>query len=151
MVVATDADQMQEQNIDPQEVAEIERIIYEFFLQEYGSERKAQIMLGKLATFVQDPGVRLIHFGNTVFMMILVEPRVAEIHTMSVDEDSSTLAKHFVSLVKFLKEIGVKEAYTYTDDPRFKAVAKRTRLPIETEEMEADDGKMYTIYRVRFE
>jgi hypothetical protein len=50
-------------------------------------------MLRKLANFVQDPGVRLIHFGNTVFMMILVEPRVAEIHTMSVDEDSSTLAK----------------------------------------------------------
>jgi hypothetical protein len=138
------------EDISPQEVEEIQRIIYQFFLKEYGSERKAEIMIGKLASFVQDPGVRLIHFGNTVFMMILVEPRVAEIHTMSVDEESSTLAKHFVSLANFLKEIGVIEAYTYSDDPRFMAVAKRTRLPIETEKMQAEDGKTYTIYRMRF-
>lgn len=136
--------------MEEQEVEEIQRIIYQFFLKEYGSERKAEIMLGKLASFVQDPGVRLIHFGNTVFMMILVEPRVAEIHTMSVDEESSTLAKHFVALANFLKEIGVIEAYTYSDDPRFMAVAKRTRLPIETEKMQAEDGKTYTIYRMRF-
>ena len=81
------------EDISPQEVEEIQRIVYQFFLKEYGSEQKAQIMLRKLANFVQDPGVRLIHFGNTVFMMILVEPRVAEIHTMSIDQDSSTLAK----------------------------------------------------------
>lgn len=52
--------------ISQQEVGEIQRIIYQFFLKEYGSERKAEIMLGKLASFVQDPGVKLVHFGNTV-------------------------------------------------------------------------------------
>jgi hypothetical protein len=139
------------EEINPQEVDEIQQIIYQFFLKEYGSERKAEIMLGKLASFVQDPGVRLVHFGNTVFMMILVEPRVAEIHTMSIDEDSSTLAKHFVSLAKFLQNIGVVEAYTYSEDPRFMAVAKRTRLPIETEKMQSQDGKTVTVYRMRFE
>ena len=137
--------------ISQQEVGEIQQIIYQFFLKEYGSERKAEIMLGKLASFLQDPGVRLIHFGNTVFMMILVEPRVAEIHTMSIDENSSTLAKHFVSLAKFLRNIGVIEAYTYSYDPRFMAVAKRTRLPIETEKMQSQDGKILTVYRMRFE
>jgi hypothetical protein len=139
------------EEISPQEVDEIQQIIYQFFLKEYGSERKAEIMLGKLASFVQDPGVRLVHFGNTVFMMILVEPRVAEIHTMSIDEDSSTLAKHFVSLAKFLQNIGVVEAYTYSDDPRFMAVAKRTRLPIETEKMQSQNGKTIIVYRMRFE
>jgi hypothetical protein len=139
------------EDISPQEVEEIQRIVYQFFLKEYGSEQKAQIMLRKLANFVQDPGVRLIHFGNTVFMMILVEPRVAEIHTMSTDEDSSTLAKNFVSLAKFLQNIGVLEVYTYSDDPRFMAVAKRTRLPIETEKIQAEDGKTYIIYRLRFQ
>jgi hypothetical protein len=108
-------------------------------------------MLGKLASFVQDPGVKLVHFGNTVFMMILVEPRVAEIHTMSIDEESSTLAKHFVSLAKFLQNIGVVEAYTYSDDPRFMAVAKRTRLPIEIEQLQSQDGKTITVYRMRFQ
>jgi hypothetical protein len=47
------------EDISPQEVEEIQRIVYQFFLKEYGSEQKAQIMLRKLANFVQDPGVRL--------------------------------------------------------------------------------------------
>ena len=139
------------ENISSQEVEEMQEIIYQFFLKETGSEQKAQEMLQKLANFVQDPGVRLVHFGNTVFMIILVAPRVAEFHTMSINEDSSTLAKHFVSLVNFLKAIGVLEVYTYSDDPRYMAIAKRTRLPIQTEQMQAKDGKTYTIYRMRFE
>jgi len=138
------------EDISPQEVEEIQRIIYQFFLKEYGSKRKAEIMLGKLASFVQDPGVRLIHFGNAVFMMILVEPRVAEIHTMAIDESVSSLAKNFVLLSDFLKEIGVLEWYAYSDDPVYKTVAKKTRLPLELEQMQAEDGKTYTIYRMRF-
>lgn len=137
-------------DLTPEEVQEIERIIYGYFLKEYKSERKAQIMMQKLAGMLQDPGVKLVHFGNTVFMFILVEPQVAEVHTMSLDEDSSALAKHFVSLANFLKNIGVKEAYTYSDDPRFAVVAKRTRLPIETRTEQSEDGKTYTIYSVRF-
>lgn len=136
--------------LTPEEVQEIERIIYGYFLKEYKSERKAQIMMQKLAGMLQDPGVKLVHFGNTVFMFILVEPQVAEVHTMSLDEDSAALAKHFVSLANFLKNIGVKEAYTYSDDPRFAVVAKRTRLPIETRTEQSEDGKTYTIYSVRF-
>jgi hypothetical protein len=137
-------------DLTPEEVQEIERIIYGYFLKEYKNERKAQLMMQKLAGMLQDPGVKLVHFGNTVFMFILVEPQVAEVHTMSLDEDSASLAKHFVSLANFLKNIGVREAYTYSDDPRFAVVAKRTRLPIETRTEQSEDGKIYTIYSMRF-
>jgi len=137
-------------DLTPEEIQEIERIIYGYFLKEYGSEKKAQIMMQKLAGMLQDPGIKLVHFGNTVFMFILVEPQVAEVHTMSLDEDSASLAKHFVSLANFLKNIGVREAYTYSDDPRFAVVAKRTRLPIETRTEQSQDGKTYTIYSMRF-
>lgn len=136
--------------LTPEEVQEIERIIYGFFVKQFGSEAKANVMMKKLAGMLQDPGVKLVHFGNTVFLVILVAPQVAEVHTMSLDEDSGTLAKNFVSLANFLKNIGVKEAYTYTDDPRFAVVAKRTRLPIETSTQTAQDGKEYTTYTVRF-
>lgn len=137
-------------DLTPEEVQEIERILFGYFEKEYGSVRKAQIMMQKLAGLLQDPGVKLVHFGNTVFLVIFVAPQVAEVHTMSLDEESSTLARHFVELAKFLQNIGVREAYTYSDDPRFAAVAKRTRLPIETEQTQSQDGKTYTIYRVRF-
>jgi hypothetical protein len=138
-------------NLSPEEVSRIEEIIYGFFLKQFGSENMAQEMMQKLANLLQDPGVKLVHFGNTVFLVIFVKPRMAEVHTMSLDEDSNTLAKHFVSLANFLKNIGVLEAYTYTDDPRFAVVAKRTRLPIQTENFTSQDGKNYTIYSVRFE
>lgn len=137
-------------DLTPEEVQQIERIIYGFFTKQFGSEAKAQTMMRKLAAMLQDPGVKLVHFGNTVFLVIFVEPQKAEIHTMSLDEDSTTLAKNFVSLANFLKNIGVVEAYTYTDDPRFAVVAKRTRLPIQTEKQLAQDGKEYTIYSMRF-
>jgi hypothetical protein len=139
------------EEIGQQEVGEIQQIIYEFFLKEYGSERKAEIMLGKLASFVQDPGVRLIHFGNTVFMMILVKPRVAEIHTMATDETISSLAKNFVLLSDFLKNIGVREWYSYSEEPVYKIVAQKTKLPLELEELKTESGKTLTVYRMRFE
>lgn len=135
--------------LSQQEVEDIQRIIVGFLQKEYGDQ--ADAMLDKLAGLLQDPGVKLVHFGNTVFLVIFAQPRVAEIHTMSLDEDSNTLAKHFVSLAKFLQNIGFVEAYSYSDDPRFMAVAKRTRLPIQTETVNAQDGKQYTVYRLRFE
>jgi hypothetical protein len=138
------------QAVTQEEAQKIQEIIYGYFQKEFGSAQKANVMMQKLAGLLQDPGVKLVQFGNTVFLIILVEPQVAEIHTMSLDEQSSTLASHFVELANFLKNIGVREAYTYSDDPRFAAVAKRTRLPIETEQMQGQDGKTYTIYRVRF-
>jgi hypothetical protein len=63
----------------------------------------------------------------------------------------SPASVNFNAPPKFLQNIGVLEVYTYSDDPRFMAVAKRTRLPIETEKIQAEDGKTYTIYRLRFQ
>lgn len=135
--------------LSQEELQKIQRIIVGYFEKEYGP--RAKYFINKLTGLLQNPGVKLVHFGNTVFLVILVAPRVAEVHTMSLDEDSSSLAKHFVSLSKFLQNIGVLEAYTYSDDPRFAVVAKRTRLPIQTEEVMSEDGKKYTIYSMRFE
>lgn len=133
-----------------EEVQEVERIIYEFFLKQTGSEQEAQTMFEKLTHFVQDPGVRLIHFENTVFMMILVAPQVAEIHTMAVDLSTSKLAENFVLLSSFLKNIGVREWYAYSEEPIYKIVAKKTKLPYELEELKTESGKTLTVYRVRF-
>lgn len=137
-------------DITEQEFSEVERIIRGYLLKEFGSQYKADIAYRKLDAMAQDPGVKFVHFGNTVFMVILAKPQVAEIHTLSLEEDSVSLAKNFVSLANFLQSIGIKEAYTYTDDPRFQIIARRTRLPIETSTFQSQDGKTYTIYSLRF-
>lgn len=138
------------QMIDEKEAQEVENIMFEYFVQETGSETEAQMMMERMAGMLQDPGVKLIHLGNTVFMMILAAPRVAEIHTMAVREDSSSLAKHFVTLSNFLKNMGILRAYTYTDDPRFMAIAKRTRLPFEVQEVPGKDGNTLTVYSMEY-
>lgn len=136
-------------DLTQEEIQEIERIIRGYLEKEYGPQ--AEQLLQSLATLLQDPGVKLVHFGNTVFLIIFTEPQVAEIHTMSLDESPITLAKNFVLLNDFLKNIDVKEWYSYTDDPRFMVIAKKTRLPLEITTQTAQDGKEYTIYRMRLQ
>jgi len=129
------------------EQQEVMRIATEFCRkQSGGNEEKAQEMLQGLAALVQNEGVRLVHLDNTLFLVMVKGKGLVEIHTMAVDEKSSTLAKAFVKLAAYLKGIGVKVAYTYSDDPRYAVVAKRTRLPFKQKKVEAEDGKTYTAF-----
>jgi hypothetical protein len=78
-------------------------------------------------------------------------PREVEIHTFS-EETPQALAKNFVDLSKYLKNIGVKKAYTYSDDPRFKKIAEMTQLPVKTEQSTGMIGdQMKPVYRYTLE
>jgi hypothetical protein len=133
-------------NIDENEQQEIMDILTRYWTKETGSAEKAQMMLQKLAGLVQQEGANLIHIGNTMFLMIVTGPGKVEIHTMTADEDSASLANAFRELAKTLKGLGVKQAYTYSDDPRFEVVAKRTRLPIKKSKEKVRNGTEATVY-----
>ena len=133
-------------NIDETEQQEIMDILTRYWVKETGSEEKAQMMLQKLAGLVQQEGANLIHIGNTMFLMMVTGKGEVEIHTMTADEDSVSLANAFRELAKTLKGLGVKKAYTYAEDPKFEIIAKRTRLPIKKEKKKARDGKEATVY-----
>jgi hypothetical protein len=133
-----------------EEQQEVLQIITEYFRKEFdGDEQKVEESLGKLATMLQGEGVSLVHVGNSVFLVMVIGKGMVEVHTMAVDEDTSSLAKSFVQLAKFLKSIDVKVAYTYTDKPGYEIVAKRTRLPFKTKKMEIE-GKQQTVYYLEF-
>jgi len=133
-------------NIDETEQQEIMDILTRYWVKETGSEEKAQMMLQKLAGLVQQEGANLIHIGNTMFLMMVTGKGEVEIHTMTADEDSASLARAFVELSKTLKGLGVKKAYTYAEDPKFEIIAKRTRLPIKKSKKKTRDGKEATVY-----
>ena len=122
-------------NTSSGEVKEVNRICYDYFLQEAASEDQARKMMDGLARITGDKGVKLVHLGNTVFLIIVKGKGLVEVHTMTTKEDSVSLARNFVQLAKYLKNIGVRTAYTYADDPKFALVAKRTRLPFKTKEV----------------
>lgn len=142
--------QTEEQNyeVTPEEMDEVVQIMRRSFTKETGSEQRADELIQGIVNMVQQkPGaVFLVHIDNTVFLLLLNSPGVIEVHTMAADNDSHAMAKAFVKLSDYLRNLGVKRAYSYSNDPRFAAVAKRTRLPITTQKVQGDDGQEYTAY-----
>ena len=139
----------QEQQVDAQENEEIVRIATEYFKKETGSDKKAQEMLGKLAITVQEEGAKLVHLGNVLFLIMVRGKGVVEIHTIGNEAQPRYLADDFKKLADYLKNIGVKTAYTYTPDNRYGRLAQMTGLPVKTFKVEVE-GKPMTAYVMEF-
>lgn len=138
-------------NPDEGEGLQIMNTLRRYFMKETNSKEKTEKLLANLAGTLQEPGAKLVHLGKTVFLVLVRGKGMVEIHTMSVDDDSLSLAKSFVLLSKYLKNIGVKLAYTYSDDPKYDLVAKRTRLPFKKRRVIASNGQEYTAYYLEFQ
>jgi len=138
-------------NPDEGEGLQIMNTLRRYFMKETNSKEKTEKLLANLAGTLQEPGAKLVHLGKTVFLVLVRGKGMVEIHTMSVDDDSLSLAKSFVLLTKYLKNIGVKLAYTYSDDPKYDLVAKRTRLPFKKRRVIASNGQEYTAYYLEFQ
>lgn len=131
--------------IDQAEQQEVVRIASEYFSQELGSEDAAAEAMGKLATLVQEKGAKLVHLGNVLFLVIVRGKNAVEVHTIGNEQSPRDLAKDFVDLVNYLKNIKVKVAYTYSEDNRFDRLAKMTGLPVQKKQAQVD-GKTVNVY-----
>jgi hypothetical protein len=74
---------------------------------------------------------------------------VVEIHTIGNEEQPRMLAEDFKQLALYLKNVGVKTAYTYTEDKRFGKLAKMTGLPVKPYDVKVK-GKPMTAYVMEF-
>ena len=135
--------------MDEQEQQEIVRIAREYFLQETGSEEAADVAMEKLANLVQEEGSKLVHIGNVLFLILVRGKGVVEVHTLSVEANPRELAQNFVELANYLQNIGVKVAYTYSEDNRFARLAKMTGLPVKQRQTVVD-GKTVNVYIMEF-
>lgn len=131
--------------IDQQEQDRVVQIAREYFLQELGSEEKAEEALSKLATLVQEDGAKLVHLGNVVFLVLVRGQGVIEIHTMSVEPNPRELVKNFVQLIDYLKNVGTKVAYTYSDQKHVDRLMDMTKLPMTKKKTEIN-GSLFTVY-----
>ena len=135
--------------IDQAEQQEVVRIASNYFLQELGSQEAADEAMAKLATLVQEDGVKLVHLGNVLFLVVVRGKNVVEVHTIGNEPNPRDLAKDFVDLVNYLKNIGTKVAYTYSDDNKFDRLANMTGLPVKKKQTEID-GKPVNVYIMEF-
>lgn len=139
----------QEQAIDPQEQEQIVQIALDYFKKETGSDEQAKEMLGKLVTIVTEEGAKLVHLGNVLFLVMVRGKGIVEIHTIGTEAQPRFLADNFKKLADYLKQIGVKTAYTYTPDNRYGRLAQLTGLPIKTFKVEVE-GKPMVAYVMEF-
>lgn len=135
--------------IDETEQQEVARIANDYFLQELGSQEAADDAMAKLGTLVQEDGAKLVHLGNVLFLVIVRGKNVVEVHTIGNEANPRDLAKNFVDLANYLKNIDVKIAYTYSEDNKFDRLAKMTGLPVKKKQAQID-GKTVNVYIMEF-
>jgi hypothetical protein len=123
------------------------KIATNYFRKAAKSEKEAQAMLGGLARILEDDGAKLVHLGNVLFLVMVRGEGVVEVHTIGEESKPRDLAKDFLDLSKYLKNIGVKTAYTYSEDEKFKKLAKMVDLPVK--QYKADvEGKKLNVFVV---
>lgn len=136
--------------MDEQEALEVAQIARNYFLRETnGDEAKADQMLSSLVAMVQEPNIKLVHLEKVLFLIIVRGQGMVEVHTLAADIVPADMVDGFKKLAAYLQNIGVKVAYTYSDDPRFRRIARQTKLPIK-ELKETIDGKETLIYVMEF-
>ena len=141
---------MEDELSEEMEAQQIMDIATSYFMKEAnGDQSVAQELLGKLATMVQEDGVKLVHLNNILFLVIVRGQGAVEVHTIAADINPAEMVDGFQKLAAYLENIGVKIAYTYTKDRRFARIARQTKLPIK-EVKENIDGEETYIYIVEF-
>lgn len=141
---------MEDELSEEMEAQQIMDIATSYFMKEAnGDQAVAQELLGKLATMVQEEGVKLVHLNNILFLVIVRGQGAVEVHTIAADINPAEMVDGFKKLAAYLENIGVKIAYTYTKDRRFARIARQTKLPIK-EVKENIDGEETYIYIVEF-
>ena len=118
------------------------KIATDYFRKATKSEEEAQALLGGLARIVQDQGAKLVHLGKVLFLVMVRGEGVVEVHTIGEESRPRELAKNFMDLYKYLKNIGVKTAYTYAEDEKFKKLAKMVNLPVKQYKADVEGKKM---------
>lgn len=114
-------------------------------------EEQVGLAQGALVEMLKAPENKLVHLGNSLFLVMVKAPGQVEVHTFS-EETPQALAKNFVELSKYLKNIGVKRATTYSDDPRFQKISEMTQLPVKVEQSVNMIGtEMRPVYRYTLE
>jgi len=91
--------------------------------------------------------IQLVQMGNTVFLLMRTPPSTVEMHTFTV-ENPRAIVGHLKGLTTFLKKAGVKQGFTYSDEPVFKQLVERSGMPIKiTQTTKQMGNEMKPVYQ----
>jgi len=91
--------------------------------------------------------IQLAQMGNTVFLLMRTPPSTVEIHTFTI-ENPKEIIGHLKGLATFLKKAGIKQGFTYSDQPIFKQLVERSGMPIKiTQTTKQMGNEMKPVYQ----
>jgi hypothetical protein len=134
-------------NKDAVDQKAVMKIATDYFRKTVKTDEQVQQLLGGLVRILQDEGSKLVHLGNVLFLVMVRGQGVVEIHTIGEEKKPRDLAQNYLNLAKFLKNVGVKMAYTYAEDEKFKKLAKMVSLPIKEYKVD-HQGKKLNVFAV---
>jgi hypothetical protein len=95
---------------------------------------------------ISNQNIQTAKIGNTVFLLMRTPPSTVEVHTFTVD-NPKTMVSHFKLLAKFLKNAGMKQGFTYSDQPMFKQLVERSGMPVKiTQTTQQIGNEMKPVY-----
>lgn len=104
---------------DPNKFPPTVKVLYDYFMEiTKGDKQKTFAGITSLSQKVQEDGAKLVHFGDVVFLVTVSGPHMIEMHAMiggkpTEAEKMKELDTQLDKLLKYLKTIDVKLAYTY--------------------------------------
>jgi hypothetical protein len=120
------------------------RVMYDQFMGQYKDNAKAIAAINYIGEQVKQPGCKLIHLGNVVFLISVSSSHMVEIHAMmggklTEKQKLEALDKQLGRLLPILKKLDVKVAYTYMPQDKvgqFRKVLKEYKFydrPVEVQ------------------
>jgi hypothetical protein len=128
---------------------EVVQIMYDHFMEQTHSGKKAAAMVNYMGQKVQEPGCKLIHLGKIVFLITVSGPHMVEMHAMigkglSESAKLKELDKQLDPLIAILKNAEVKVLYTYMPLNKKQVFEKILReYKFKEEKIKGPDGKPY--------
>jgi len=128
---------------------EVVQIMYDHFMEQFHSGKKAAAAVNYMAQKVQEPGCKLVHLGKIVFLITVSGPHMVEMHAMigkgmSESAKLKELDKQLDPLIEILKKADVKVLYTYMPLNKKQIFEKILQeYKFKQEKIKGPDGKPY--------
>jgi hypothetical protein len=131
---------------------EVVQIMYDHFMEQTHSEKKASAMVNYMGQKVQEQGCKLVHLGKIVFLITVAGPLMVEMHAMmgkgmSESAKLKELDRQLDPLIEILKKADVKVLYTYMPFNKKQVFGKiLSEYKFKEETIKGPDGKLYVSF-----
>lgn len=128
---------------------EVNKIVFNYYLEEFADPCQAMAEYKKLNTVLANGVGQLYRQGNIVFFLHVKDQEV-EFHSMGQETSAFAFIRCIYKLINYAKTLNVKSIYTYGNSAVFEKLYDRVLVNATKDLKVAQDGVTYNHYRLEF-